>query len=241
MVRTILKNESIGGLYKGLTPALTIVLPRITLQWLGLGLFKPYFDKWQGVYIPYGSSNALTGVATGTLQATTLVAPLECLKVRMQTDLKGEKYNGMLRTASLIIREEGFLSIYSGLWATIARQAWGLALKFSGYGAFKDLFAAMNADSATELRPWQHAASGFGANIIVAVLNSPPDVVKTRLQDAKSPYTGTIDCIRKIWKQEGLKSFFRGSTMRAVRIAPGGAVQFSVSEAVLKWLKEHQR
>jgi len=82
---------------------------------------------------------------------------------------------------------------------------------------------------------------------VVGVLNSPPDVVKTRLQDQSfaaesggALYKGTWDCITTMWRTEGAMSFFRGSVMRIVRIAPGGAIQFGVYGTVMDWL-EHAR
>lgn len=77
------------------------------------------------------------------------------------------------------------------------------------------------------------------ANVLVGILNSPPDVVKTRyaqlkynkktcyintiyrMQDAGRSYTGTLDCMKSMIKNEGLSSFFRGSWLRIIRIAPG--------------------
>ncbi|CAG8591069.1 3119_t:CDS:2 [Racocetra fulgida] len=78
--------------------------------------------------------------------------------------------------------------------------------------------------------PFQHALSGFLANILVGIFNSPPDVVKTRMQDQNVGYKNSFECVKLMLKNEGLKSFFKGATLRCVRIAPGGAIQFSTYE-----------
>lgn len=41
------------------------------------------------------------------------------------------------------------------------------------------------------------------------------------MQDAGRSYTGTWDCVKSMVKNEGLTSFFRGSWLRIIRIAPG--------------------
>jgi hypothetical protein len=41
------------------------------------------------------------------------------------------------------------------------------------------------------------------------------------MQDAGRSYTGTWDCMKSMAKNEGLSSFFRGSWLRIIRIAPG--------------------
>lgn len=84
-----------------------------------------------------------------------IVTPLEMIKVRQQTDLMNaaheRKYHGLISTTSSIIRNEGyatlkipkldsslafrclrFLSLYSGLAATVVRQSWGKAYKEMG-------------------------------------------------------------------------------------------------------------
>lgn len=76
------------------------------------------------------------------------------------------------------------------------------------------------------------------------------------MQDAGRSYKGTWDCVKTMTKQEGLTSFFRGSWLRIIRIAPGrkkqkisnfrtsfinqyitgGAIQFAVYEQLLSFL-----
>ncbi|CAG8521948.1 9244_t:CDS:2 [Acaulospora colombiana] len=171
------------------------------------------------------------------MQAITLVTPLELVKIRQQTDLNRQKYRGMFSTIVSIVREEGILALYNGLLPTIFRQSWGLAVKFTGYNTFKDLFSTLN--NGQPLLPWQHAASGFSANILVGVLNSPPDVVKTRMQDQNVGYKNSWECVKMMLKKEGIRSFFKGATLRCVRIAPGGAIQFSTYEYLDKTIKEY--
>ncbi|CAG8524586.1 24702_t:CDS:2, partial [Gigaspora rosea] len=173
-----------------------------SLQYTGLAMFKPIFDRMEGVLIPPGSSAAFTGICTGILQASTLVTPLELIK---------------------------------GLLPTIFRQSWGLAVKFTGYTTFKDLFSSLNNGQNT---PFQHALSGFLANILVGIFNSPPDVVKTRMQDQNVGYRNSFECVKSMLKNEGLKSFFKGATLICVRIAPGGAIQFSTYEYLNKLIEE---
>ncbi|KAI8083189.1 mitochondrial carrier domain-containing protein, partial [Gilbertella persicaria] len=171
-------------------------------------------------YLPAHSSAGLAGVCTGIAQAVTLVTPLEMIKVRQQTELvthksQVRKYTGLIQTGSLIIRQEG------GLMATVAKQSWGLFVKFSGYTEIKAMFQKASGRSDDTLQPWQHMASGGLANVLVGVLNSPPDIVKTRMQDAGRLYTSTWDCIKSMARQEGFRSFFRGSWLRIIRVAPG--------------------
>ncbi|CAG8467530.1 8393_t:CDS:2 [Cetraspora pellucida] len=221
-----------------------IVTPRVSLQYTGLAMFKPIFDRMEGTLIPPGRFekdqkfyyrairlDELLTICTGILQASTLVTPLELIKVRQQTDLNQKIYRSMPSTIVHIVKEEGVFALYNGLLPTIFRQSWGLAVKFTGYTTFKDFFASLNNGQNT---PLQHALSGFLANILVGIFNSPPDVVKTRMQDQNVGYKNSFECVKLMLKNEGLKSFFKGATLRCIRIAPGGAIQFSTYEYLNK-------
>ncbi|KAG1085809.1 hypothetical protein G6F42_021243 [Rhizopus arrhizus] len=234
-----------SAFYRGTIPVLCIVGPRISLQYMGLAFYKPIFEKFEEKNIlPAHSSAGLAGVCTGITQAVTLVTPLEMIKVRQQTEMvlsKGQKrkYHGLINTASIIVRQEGFAALYSGLMATVARQS--LFVKFSAYIEIKAMFERSSGSTDGTLKPWQHMVSGGMANVLVGVLNSPPDVVKTRMQDAGRSYTSTWDCMKSMLRHEGPTSFFRGSWLRIIRIAPGGAIQFACYEQILSWLNHRQK
>ncbi|CAO3624722.1 unnamed protein product [Cunninghamella blakesleeana] len=237
----VIKEEGFTALYRGTTPALCIVVPRVSLQYMGLAFYKPIFEKMEGNIIPKSSSAGLAGICTGITQAITLVTPLEMIKVRQQTDLLNaehqRKYRGLINTATQIIRHEGFFSLYNGLLATVVRQSWGLLIKFSAYTEIKELFERTSSDPTQPLSPYKYMISGGLANIIVGVANSPPDVIKTRLQDDGKLYKNTWDCVKSMVKNEGFKSFFKGSWLRIIRISPGGAIQFAMYEKTMHWLE----
>ncbi|CDH56640.1 succinate fumarate mitochondrial transporter [Lichtheimia corymbifera JMRC:FSU:9682] len=241
----VIKEEGFAALYRGTIPVLCIVGPRVSLQYMGLALYKPLFERMEGTILPSHSSAGLAGICTGITQAVTLVTPLEQIKVRQQTDLMNQvherKYRGLFHTASLIVKEGGLPALYNGLLATVARQSWGLVVKFNGYLEIKAMFERASPDPEQTLAPWKHMVSGGLANVLVGVLNSPPDVVKTRMQDDSRPYRSTWDCVKSMARNEGYLSFFRGSWLRVIRIAPGGAIQFAVYEQVSAWLEKNKR
>ena len=53
------------------------------------------------------------------------------------------------------------------------------------------------------------------------MLSTPVDVIKTRLQVSPRPgqtrYNGVVDAANKIYREEGLRSFFRGAFARQIR------------------------
>ncbi|KAM6322532.1 solute carrier family 25 member 48 isoform 1-T1 [Podargus strigoides] len=72
---------------------------------------------------------------------------------------------------------------------------------------------------------------------------TPMDVVKSRLQADGvylNKYKGTLDCILQTYQNEGLKVFFRGITINAVRGFPMSSAMFLGYELSLNAMKRHQ-
>lgn len=64
--------------------------------------------------------------------------PFDLAKVRLQT-IQGDAKNGMLKTMMLIVRNEGFFRLYSGLSAGLLRQATYSTVRFGGYDGLKQV------------------------------------------------------------------------------------------------------
>ena len=79
------------------------------------------------------------------------------------------------------------------------------ALHFAVYEHAKELLGG----NAEGHQPIATAAAGATATIVNDACMTPMDVIKQRLQVAHSPYKGVMDCIRSMWKQEGIWGFYK--------------------------------
>ncbi|KAL1706195.1 mitochondrial carrier domain-containing protein [Schizophyllum commune] len=76
-------------------------------------------------------------------------------------------------------------------------------------------------------------AGGFGATIVY-----PIDLVKTRMQNQRTTvvgqilYNNSIDCVKKILKNEGFLGFYRGLAPQLVGVAPEKAIKLTVNDLV---------
>ena len=73
--------------------------------------------------------------------------------------------------------------------------------------------------------PVHSLVSGLGSGVFSAVLVTPADVIKTRLQVLKRMegevlYNSWSDAVRKIYRNEGMSAFFKGALTRAIVVAP---------------------
>ena len=97
----------------------------------------------------------------------------------------------------------------------------------------------------TELPSYQHMLIGLISGAMGPFSNAPIDTIKTRLQ--KSPAEPGKSAVQRItgiaadmWRQEGVKSFYKGITPRVLRVAPGQAIVFAVYERVRKVMETLQ-
>ena len=98
------------------------------------------------------------------------------------------------------------------------------AISFSGYGLGKKLQQKNPDDKLTPLQMFYAGAfSGFFSTIIVA----PGERIKCLLQvqhaDAVAKYNGPIDCVKKLYKEGGIRSIYKGTHATLLR----GKVIFS--------------
>jgi solute carrier family 25 folate transporter 32 len=66
-------------------------------------------------------------------------------------------------------------------------------------------------------------------------------VVRTRLQlqsTGVARYSGVFNCIATVWREEGIRAFYRGIGTNLMRVAPACAITFASYESLLSFLEK---
>ncbi|CAD5225637.1 unnamed protein product [Bursaphelenchus xylophilus] len=135
----------------------------------------------------------------------------------------------LIRIISDIVRTEGIKALYKGLLPNVIGVAPSKAIYFYTYSSGK---RAMNESQffVPNSAITHMMAAGF-AGFVTATAINPVWLVKTRLQLHQGPLT-VRNCIRKIYRSEGLKGFYKGVT----------ASYMGISETIIQFvLYEHFR
>ena len=61
-------------------------------------------------------------------------------------------------------------------------------------------------------------------------------MVRTRLQDLELKYTGSLDCIGRTYRGEGLGGFYKGLAPNLLRVVPATMITFVVYENISHYM-----
>ena len=245
--RSIVAEEGVAALWKGLTPFAAHLTLKYALR-MGTNAFYQSLlrDGDGGLTAP---RRMLAGSAAGVTEALVIVTPFEKVKVALQaqhgTDKRKLKYRGPLHAASLIVKEQGVRALWTGAAPTVLRNGTNQMCLFSAKPAFDRAYWGKAEGDGRQLAPLQSMASGFSAACIGPVVTGPFDVCKTRLQaqggDGTAKYKGFVDVLTRVPREEGVRALWKGLTPRLLRIPPGQAIVWAVSDQVTGWFEAKER
>ena len=68
------------------------------------------------------------------------------------------------------------------------------------------------------------------SKLFAAVTTYPYQVVRARLQDHNSSYTGAVECVRTTLRYEGVRGLYKGLTPYLVHVMPNICMVFLIYE-----------
>lgn len=218
----------LGGLYRGFGPAVAASAPSAaaffgTYDYAKRALEARVSDKRQ---LPLAH---MAAAALGDVASSTVRAPFEVVKQRLQAGAHGGSARVAIRS---IWQSQGVRGFFAGYGSLVVRELPFDAIQFPLYEFLKGRWK--KAAGGRTLRTWENSACGSVAGGVAAAITTPLDVVKTRImtQAANDPrYLGIVHGLRKIAREEGVRALYSGIAPRVVWISVGGAVFFGAYEA----------
>ena len=199
IIRSIFMNEGLAGLYAGLAPTLVMGIPNTVLYFYTYEELAPrlkgYFPSDHPVS---GAVPAIAG-ASARFVASLSTAPLELLRTQQAarsglgtaSDGVNSGGNGMISEFRRMVRNEGPLSLFRGVWPTLLRDVPFSAIYWLSIESMRDFWKARRHStpssstvSATE-QTIEALINGSVSGTIAAAFTTPLDVLKTRSQIVK--------------------------------------------------------
>jgi len=167
--------------------------------------------------------------------------PFDLTKTRLQTAPPGV-YKGALDVVKKTVAQDGLTGLYRGVVPPLLGVTPIFAVSFSGYNASRQLIYASTPNRTSQsLSTAEVAVAGFLSGIPSSLVTAPVERAKVLLQvegqgGSEAKYKGLTDVLKRLYREGGVKSIFRGTGATLARDCPGGAVYFAVYEVVKKAL-----
>ena len=240
------KREGFFALYKGLTPLVTHLGIKYCFRFGSFDIYKKNTEKFIQNTM---TASFIAGLGSGITESIFIVTPFDVVKTRLQMshhsmtdphEIARIKYKGPIHCALTVVKEEGPTALWKGLTPTMIRQGSNQSCNFMTFYALNKYVWGKEIGSGQKIESWKSFLNGVIAGSVGPILNNPFDVAKTRLmaQGNETEYKNTIDCITKIFHQEGPTSLWKGIIPRLTRTALGQGIAWMT---VMKFVEYYEK
>ena len=188
--------------------------------------------------------NLFCGGVAGTT-ACIIGQPLDLIKIRLQTE--PHRYSSAYSCFIQTVRHGGYQGFYKGMTAPLCSQFLQSGLMFTGESvALKFLQGSANLNTGnTSTTAMNVIISGSFGGLIKCIVLVPTDLIKCKMQvdqagsGRKAKYSGTLDCLRKVYMAEGIRGLFKGFGVTTLREVPAFGLYFFVYRYSLNSLNNY--
>ncbi|KAI7874615.1 mitochondrial carrier domain-containing protein [Mucor mucedo] len=166
--------------------------------------------------------------------------PFDTVKVKLQTQsVLHPLYAGPMACLKATVRQDGLPGLFKGMSSPIIGAMLENAILFVGYRQIQRAIRSYSQTPPEEpLSLNQLVLAGAMAGTIVSFVLTPVELIKCRLQVQRSA-TGPRQLIKQIYKQQGMRGFFKGFMPTCVRETGGSAFWFGAYEYSCRWILLH--
>ncbi|KAJ9057806.1 hypothetical protein DSO57_1019297 [Entomophthora muscae] len=236
--KKIIKNEGFNRLYRGIIPPIFVEAPKRATKFAANEQFSLVYKKMFNREKLDQPLSILTGVSAGCVEAF-LVVSFELVKIRLQDKNNAGKYSGTVDCIKKILKEEGPLTFFKGLEATIWRHGtWN-----GGYfGVIHGVRSALPKAETKQGELFSSFVAGAIGGTVGTSINTSFDVIKTRIQNSTSAtpkYNWALPAIKTVIKEEGFAALYKGFVPKVLRLGPGGGILLVVFDSVSTFMRKN--
>lgn len=185
--------------------------------------------------------NATAGLCAGVAESVLVVTPGEAVKTRIvnaaATTPSKQLQVSTVQVVREMLQQSGVNAFWRGLGPVLCKQGTNSAVRFSTFGAFKDLLNKSDTARAHASQFVVTFTAGAGSGVVTVYASMPFDNIKTRLQMQSTRKEGLISCARKMLAHEGVGVFWKATTPRLARLTLSSSITFTVYDYVVRMIR----
>merc|ERR1719341_3086468 len=143
-------------------------------------------------------------------------------------------FNGTLDAMAKISRVEGVSSLWSGLSPTLVLAVPTTVTYFTMYEQLKVMLTELRQSSPSSAQSpapsWVSLTAGGLARLVSVTLVSPLELIRTKMQSQKMPWSQVTRCIRDLVTTQGVRGLWNGYTATLLRDVPFSALYWPLYE-----------
>lgn len=238
----VVRKNGFMTLYSGLSAGL---LRQVFYATSRFGLFEVFRDEMAKYRPTDFYSRLITGCASGGIAAC-ISCPAEVTLVRISNDktlpeAQRRNYKGIGDAFTRILREEGPMTFFSGSGPFVNRAMLVGAVQVGTYDQFRQMYRksfGITSDIGNVF------CAAMTSGLLYSLVTMPFETAKNRMafqkpdpETGKKPYTGAIQTITKIAKQEGTLTLWSGFPPYYLRCGGHTVAMFIAIDLLRKGLK----
>jgi len=218
--RRVIQEEGVMPLWRGNLANCLRYFPTQALNFMFKERIKIMFSasKQDSNMLKFGK-NVASGGAAGALSLF-FVYSLDYARTRLANDTKSSKkgggerqFNGLVDVYRKTLQSDGIAGLYRGFVVSCVGIVVYRGFYFGLYDTVKPMVGK-------DVGFWVSFGLGYAVTVSAGLASYPLDTIRRRMMmtsGAKEKYNGSIDCARKIVKNEGVASLFKGAGANILR------------------------
>jgi solute carrier family 25 (mitochondrial 2-oxodicarboxylate transporter), member 21 len=188
-------------LYRGIAAPILVEAPKRATKFAANEQYSKLYMSLTGEKRMTQKLSIATGVSAGITEAFVVVS-FELVKIRMQDKANAGKYSNTVDCIKKILAQEGPFAFFKGLESTVWRHA---AWNGGYFGVIHGVKSMLPMAQTPQEQLMNNFIAGSIGGTFGTILNTPFDVVKTRIQNQTGvlKYNWTLPSLGTIIREEG--------------------------------------
>ncbi|KAH7314856.1 hypothetical protein KP509_21G024200 [Ceratopteris richardii] len=217
----IAREEGLPSLWRGNGISVLRYYPSVALNFSCKDLYRTILSGGHksNDLLTAARYNFLAGGLAGCT-ALVVVYPLDIAHTRLAADMgrtEVRQFRGLLHFMKTIYKKDGLRGLYKGLPASLQGMIVHRSLYFGGFDTAKDVLS----NESKGLPFWMRWLIAQAVTTSAGLISYPLDTVRRRMMmqagSKQIMYSSTLDCWKKLYKFEGVGSFYRGAMSNMFR------------------------